>query len=275
MYLEHFGLNEFPFGMTPDTSFVFSTRCHQEALNTVLLALQCGEGFIKVTGEVGTGKTLLCRRLLQALADEWQTAYLPNPSLEPQTLLWALADELGVESSAAPDQYHLLRQLNTTLLSLAKAGRRVVVCIDEAQAMPLQSLEVLRLVSNLETEKRKLLQIVLFGQPELDERLAAPAVRQILQRISFHYRLGVLPRQEVEHYVAHRLRVAGYRGDAVFARPALRLLHRASGGTPRLINILAHKALMAVFGEGRRQVLPRHIRKAAADTEGARRIGWW
>ena len=275
MYLEHFGLNELPFGITPDTSFIFSTRSHQEALNTLLLALECGEGFIKITGEVGTGKTLLCRRLLHALSDDWVTTYLPNPCLEPQTLLLALADELGIEDNGGLDQYHLMRRINMALLNLAKNGKRVALCIDEAQAMPLPTLEVLRLVSNLETEKRKLLQIVLFGQPELDARLATPAVRQILQRITFHYRLDVLGRPELEHYVAHRLRVAGYRGDPVFSSGALRILYRASGGTPRLANILAHKALLVVFGEGRRSVFPKHVRKAAADTEGARRIGWW
>ena len=275
MYLDHFGLSELPFGITPDTSFTVLTRSHQEALNTLLVALNSGEGFIKITGEVGTGKSLLCRRLLQALPENAVSAYLPNPYLAPRTLLLALAEELGVAVDSASDDYHLLKRVNEALLAYAGDERPVVVCIDEAQAMPLETLESLRLLSNLETEKRKLLQIVLFGQPELDRKLAEPSVRQLLQRIAFHYRLGCLGREEVGNYLAHRLRVAGYRGDELFAPRTVRSLHRASRGTPRLLNILAHKSLLAVYGEGRHAVLPRHVRQAAADTEGAAAPGWW
>jgi len=275
LYLDHFGLSELPFGITPDTSFTVLTRSHQEALNTLLVALNSGEGFIKITGEVGTGKSLLCRRLLQALPENAVSAYLPNPYLAPRTLLLALAEELGVAVDSASDDYHLLKCVNEALLAYAGDERPVVVCIDEAQAMPLETLESLRLLSNLETEKRKLLQIVLFGQPELDRKLAEPSVRQLLQRIAFHYRLGSLGREEVGNYLAHRLRVAGYRGDELFAPRAVRSLHRASRGTPRLLNILAHKSLLAVYGEGKHDVLSRHVRQAAADTEGAASPGWW
>ena len=275
MYLDHFGLSELPFGITPDTSFTVLTRSHQEALNTLLVALNSGEGFIKITGEVGTGKSLLCRRLLQALPENAVSAYLPNPYLAPRTLLLALAEELGVAVDSASDDYHLLKCVNEALLAYAGDERPVVVCIDEAQAMPLETLESRRLLSNLETEKRKLLQIVLFGQPELDRKLAEPSVRQLLQRIAFHYRLGCLGREEVGNYLAHRLRVAGYRGDELFAPRTVRSLHRASRGTPRLLNILAHKSLLAVYGEGKHAVLPRHVRQAAADTEGAAAPGWW
>lgn len=275
MYLQHFGLTEFPFGITPDTSFAFSAHSHQEALNTLLVALQCGEGFLKITGEVGTGKTLLCRRLLQSLGDKAVTAYLPNPNLEPQTLLLALAEELRLDGAADLDQYHLLRKINLALLGHARGNRRVVLCIDEAQAMPLPTLEALRLVSNLETEKRKLLQIVLFGQPELDDKLANQSVRQLLQRITFHHRLSGLDRDEVVLYLQHRMRVAGYRGEPMFSAGAVRALRRASRGTPRLINILAHKSLLAAFGEGRQMVKHRHVRGAAKDTEGAGSAGLW
>lgn len=275
MYLKHFGLTELPFGITPDTSFTYSVQYHQEALNTLLLALGQGEGFVKISGEVGTGKTLLCRRLLQTLDDSWVTAYLPNPNLAPDTLFLALAEELGIKDAAGLDQYHLVRRINLALLDYARAKKRVVVCIDEAQAMPLETLEALRLLSNLETEKRKLLQIVLFGQPELDEKLHRPEVRQLLQRIAFHYRLDGLKKTEIGLYVAHRLRVAGYRGEGLFSPAALRALHRSSGGTPRLINILAHKALLSVFGEGRQMAKLRHVRLARKDTEGARRAGWF
>ena len=275
MYLKHFGLVELPFGITPDTAYTYSLQHHQEAINTLLLALGQGEGFVKISGEVGAGKTLLCRRLLQSLDESWVTAYLHNPNLRPETLLQALAEELDLKEIVGLDQYHLLRRLNHALLEFARARKRVVVCIDEAQAMPVETLETLRLLSNLETEKRKLLHIVLFGQPELDEKLGRPEVRQLQQRIAFHYRLGGLKKSEIGHYVAHRLSVAGYRGDGLFSPAALNGLYRASGGTPRLVNILAHKAMLSVFGEGKQTVKWRHVSRARRDTEGARSMGWW
>lgn len=275
VYLEHFGLTELPFGITPDTAYAFTTQSHQEGLNTLLVALAGGEGFIKITGEVGTGKTLLCRRLLQALPQAAVSAYLPNPFVSPRTLMLAIAEELGVAVMPSMDDYYLLQRINHALLETAEAGRSVVLLIDEAQAMPLETLEALRLLSNLETEKRKLLQIVLFGQPELDEKLHQPSVRQLLQRIAFHYRLRGLSREEVALYITHRLRVAGYRSEGLFSSGAVRALYQGSGGTPRLINILAHKALLAVFGEGKQAVKRHHVRQAAKDTEGARALGWW
>ena len=266
MYESHFGLREPPFGITPDTSFAYACNSHQEALNTLLVAARNGEGFMKVTGEVGTGKTLLCRRFLATLDARFVSAYIPNPYLEPRTLMFALADELGVTLPREADQHHLLKELTRALLNFARQGKTVVVCLDEAQAMPQETLEALRLMTNLETEKRKLLQVVLFGQPELDQRLAQTSVRQLRQRITFQYRLSMLKVKEVDHYLSHRLRVAGYRGGQLFVPAAVRSLHRASGGVPRLINIMAHKSLLLAFGEGMQQVLPRHVRSAAADT---------
>ena len=274
LYLNHFGLREAPFGITPDTGFACAVRAHQEALNTLLMALRTGEGFVKISGEVGTGKTLLCRRLMQTLGEGWITAYLPHAGFGPETLMRALAEELCVADPARLDQYHLLREINRALLDFARDDKRVVVLIDEAQAMPLETMEALRLLSNLETEKRKLLHVVLFGQPELDEKLRRPEIRQLLQRIAFHYRLQGLARDEMGDYVTHRLRVAGRRDGELFSRRALDALHRASGGTPRLVNILAHKALMAAFGEGKAIVQARHVRAAQRDTEGAKSIGW-
>ncbi len=275
MYLEHFGLRELPFSITPDTGFTVITRSHQEGLNTLLLAIGSGEGFVKITGEVGTGKTLLCRRLLQALPPSCVSAYLPNPYLAPRTLLLAMAEELNLHVPADCDDYHLLQRVNQLLLHHASTGRRVILCIDEAQAMPLETLESLRLLSNLETEKRKLLQIVLFGQPELDRKLAEPSVRQLRQRIAFHYRLPALDQAEVANYLVHRLRVAGYRGPEVFGSWVVRSLHRASRGTPRVLNVLAHKSLLVAFSEGRHVVSRSDVRRAVADTEGARSPGWW
>ncbi|MCX7193502.1 MAG: AAA family ATPase [Proteobacteria bacterium] len=292
MYKEHFGLLETPFGLTPDTSFFFACSSYQEALNTLLVAARNGEGFIKITGEVGNGKTLLCRKFLATLNGGAQsttpigtqdpaaaavsgqcfiTAYIPNPYLEPRSLLLALADEFRVPMDPVSDQHQLLKGLTQALLDFAGRGQRALVCLDEAQALPMQTLEVLRLLTNLETEKRKLLQVVLFGQPELNAHLAQYSIRQLRQRISFQYELkGLLP-DELERYLRHRLRVAGYAGDTLFEKSAVAKLHRVTGGTPRLVNIVAHKALMLAFGAGRQQVSARQIGAAAADTPEARR----
>ena len=278
MYRAYFGLREPPFGITPDTSFVFACTSHQEALNTLLIAVKSGEGFIKITGEVGTGKTLLCRRFLATLGNSCVSAYIPNPYLDPRSLLLALADELGTPIKKDADQHQLLKSLTLALLGFARQGKRVVICLDEVQTMPLESLEALRLLTNLETEKRKLVQVVLFGQPELDKKLAQPAVRQLRQRITFQYHLGALAKNELDHYLAHRLNVAGYRGNRLFTGPAIRLMHRLSGGIPRLVNILAHKTLLLVYGEGERQVLPRHVHAAAVDTPSVKsglHPVWW
>ena len=293
MYLEHFGLSESPFGLTPDTSFFFACSSYQEALNTLLVAARNGEGFIKIVGEVGNGKTLLCRKFLATLnqgdrtattaigtqdentaertSTRFVTAYIPNPYLEPRSLLLALADEFRVSLDKDADQHQMLKGLTHTLLNYASDGKRVLVCLDEAQAMPLESLEVLRLLTNLETEKRKLMQVVLFGQPELDERLKQNSVRQLRQRISFQYELKGLHDDELDRYLRHRLGVAGYSGETLFDKGAVNVLQRVSGGTPRLVNIIANKALLLAYGEGRQQVLARHIRTAAADTPETKR----
>jgi MSHA biogenesis protein MshM len=274
MYQEHFGLTELPFGITPDTSFAFACVSHQEALNTLLVAVKNGEGFIKITGEVGTGKTLLCRRFLATLDDGYVSAYIPNPYLEPRALLLALADELRIDVPKDADQHQLMKLINTTLLELAGDGKSVVLCLDEVQAMPLDTLEALRLLTNLETEKRKLLQVVLFGQPELDERLAQESVRQLRQRIAFQYRLASLHGEELDYYLEHRLRVAGHRGNRVFGPAAVKTLAKVSGGVPRLVNILAHKSMLLAYGEGVQQVMPHHVRAAAADTPAAPGAGF-
>jgi MSHA biogenesis protein MshM len=272
-YLKHFGLREMPFGITPDTSFFFGYRSVQEALNTLLIAVSNGEGFIKITGEVGTGKTLLCRKFLSTLGPNWVTAYLPNPKLEPRTLLLALAEDLGV--SGADIDHRLEKEFMHRLLHIARQGRRVVLCMDETQAMPLRTLETVRLLTNLETEKRKLLQVVLFGQPELDRKLESESVRQLRQRITFQYTLKPLSRQEVADYVAHRLTIAGYTGPGLFKKAALKAIHTGSRGIPRLMNILAHKALLSVYGEGARLVEGHHVRNAVNDTPTASAAWWW
>lgn len=271
MYLAHFGLGELPFAITPDTDFVYRAQHHQAAMNVVLLALDSGEGFVKVTGEVGTGKTLMCRRLLQSLPDDVVSAYLLNPRLTPCGLLRTIAEELGLPHRRRVDEHGLYSLLEAELIDLAKKGKRVVLCIDEAQALPLESLEALRLLSNLETGKRKLIQTVLFGQSELDGKLALHPLRSLASRISFSARLDGLNLDDFASYLRHRLRIAGWRGADVFSLGARLLLWRASRGVPRVANILAHKTLLLAFGQGRHRVGLRMAWAAVRDEPGAPR----
>lgn len=272
LYLKHFGLNELPFSITPDTSFYFASHSYQEGLNTLLFAILSGEGFIKITGEVGTGKTLLCRKLMSSLDETFKVAYVPNPYLEPQSLLMVLAEELGIALPAEITQHALLNALTHGLLDFARNDIKVVVCLDEVQAMPIETLEALRLLSNLETEKRKLLQVVIFGQPELEEKLNHASIRQLKQRITFDYKLDQLSRDEMQYYLNHRLVVAGYQGSRIFSRNALRLMYLKSRGVPRLVNILAHKALLATYGKGKHQVGLSEVLAAASDTKSIESI---
>ncbi len=269
MYLAHFALQQLPFGLTPNTGFYVGLNGHQQAMDVLQTALGQGEGFIKVTGEVGTGKTLLCRKLLNEAPAHWSLAYIPDPNLDPQQLRWALALELGLKQSANIDQQQLAHLLQRQLLLLAGAGRQVVLLIDEAQALPDETLEALRLMTNLETEQRKLVQVVLFGQPELDRRLALPKFRQLRQRISFSYQLPQLQYAEVAAYLQQRLQTAGSR-EVLFSTPAVWLLSYYSRGIPRLINVLAHKALLLGYGAGLQRAGWRQMMLAALDTEDVR-----
>ena len=273
MYFEFFGLAEAPFSLTPDTAFYYSNPSHQEALNTLLVALQMGEGFIKVTGEVGTGKTLLCRKLLRELAgdERFVSAYIPNPALTPPALRFSLADELGISYHRNMGQHRVMQMINDRLVEERADGRQVVLIIDEAQALPEDCLEAIRLLTNLETEKNKLLQVVLFGQPELDTQLAKPSVRQLRQRITFSYTLAAMDVNAVAGYLSHRLAVAGYQGPRIFDSTITRNIHRICHGVPRLINIVAHKCLLAAYGEGRIEISKKHLQRAVEDTESLHR----
>jgi MSHA biogenesis protein MshM len=279
MYEGHFSLREAPFSITPDTDFFYPHEGAQAALNTLLVALRSGEGFLKIVGEVGCGKTLLCRQLLKTLQGECITAYIPNPDMGPNDLLMALAQELAVALPAPLNRHALLHALQACLLAHNQAGRRVVVCIDEAQAIPLRTVESLRLLSNLETEKRKLLQLVLLGQPELDVKLAHPDIRQLLQRITFSEHLGPMLPARVPVYLAHRLSRAalGPQTDIqVFEPQAALAIARFSRGVPRLVNVLAHKCLMLAYGEDVHRVTVTHVALAAQDTPGvALPLPWW
>ena len=274
MYLEHFGLKEMPFALTPNTAFLYEHTGHREALNVLMVALRGGEGFIKIVGEVGTGKTLLCRTLLDSLGDEFFTAYIPNPLLTPLGLQVAVAEELGLKPPQQIEGHQLIKLIYARLIELNAAGKKVALLLDEAQALAPESLEAVRLLSNLETETSKLLQVVLFGQPELDAVLARSSLRQLKQRISFSYELQPLDRIKLEGFVTYRLAVAGCDRHDLFTPGALDVLYRGSRGIPRLVAILSHKALMAAFGRGDQEIKRRHVRQAVKDTEDAGPSPW-
>jgi MSHA biogenesis protein MshM len=269
MYLYHYGIKELPFTLTPNTSYFFGLPSHKEAIAVLMTALKTGEGFIKVTGEVGTGKTLICRKLLNELPEHFVTAYIPNPYLSPAELRRAVANELNVSLTDHSDQQEFTHRIQQRLIHIHQQNKGVVLLIDEAQALPMESIEALRLMTNLETESRKLLQVVLFGQPELDEKLALPELRQLKQRITFSYTLRLMDADQVYQYVRHRMSVAGYRGPELFSRRCCEMLFKASKGTPRIVNVLCHKSLMLAYGEGKQVVEKRHVELAIKDTEAA------
>ncbi len=268
MYETFYGFREKPFSLTPDTDFFYRYRSHQEALNVLMVALRNGEGFVRVTGEVGTGKTLLCRQFLNLIQDDCATAYLPNPLLSPRELYQAIAHDLDLDVPADASIHLLLQKIFEELVRLRKLKRPLVVLIDEAQVMSRGSLEALRLLSNLETEKEKLLHIFFFAQPEFEQRLQDDNLRQLLQRITFSHVLTPLDHRELAVYLDHRIRIAGWQGTTLFTAGAVRLLHKASGGIPRLVNLLAHKALLDAYGKGKRQIERKAVQVAIKDTPG-------
>jgi type II secretory pathway predicted ATPase ExeA len=267
LYLEHFGLNEPPFRITPHTDFFFEGAERGATLEALAYAVLHDEGIVKVSGEVGSGKTMLCRMLMERLPAEVATIYLATPSFAREEILQAIADDLELKLSER--RTVALRELQEHLINLYGAGRRVVILIDEAHVMPEDTLEQVRLLSNLESSRHKLLQIVLFGQPELDATLAKPSLRQLRDRITHGFRMRPLPAPEVVKYLDFRMRAAGYRGPQVFAPRAARLLASASDGLTRRINILADKALLAAFSETSHAVTERHVKAAIADSEFA------
>jgi len=265
MYEKYYGLSEKPFSLTPDTEFFYQSVTHREALEVLQVAIHAGDGFIKVTGEVGTGKTLLCRKLLDSLEAGFDTIYIPNPYMNSGEMLDAVLFELGVgEEKTREDS---LTRINHCLIENARKGRGTVILLDEAQAMTDECLEAIRLLSNLETGKQKLVQIVLFGQPELDARLASDSIRQLRQRIMHHYQLRPLNRESIASYLQHRINSAGYRGPDLFDHAAQNRLFKFSQGIPRVINVLCNKALMLSYASGDFYVNSKHIEAAAADSQ--------
>lgn len=270
MYLSHFKLDSYPFRLTPDTDFFADIPVHQDALSFISACLETEEGFVKVTGEVGTGKTLLCRQLLKSLSGEsYVTAYLPNPFLAPGDIYRVIMEDLGIQLPENNNTETLLKKLTHHLLEWAKDGKHVVIVVDEAQVLQNDGLEALRLLSNIETEKEKLVQIVLFGQPELDTMLATHELRQLAQRIAFSFQLTPLTPDEVQFYIGQRLAAAGYRGMPLFNEKAISLIHKATNGIPRLINVLCHKCLLASFSQNEWGVSNASLKRALDDCEWA------
>ena len=266
MYLNHFGLDEPPFRITPHTDFFFAGANRGATLEALLYAITHDEGIVKVSGEVGSGKTMLCRVLAERLPAHVDTILLANPSLGREEILYAIFDELDMDVGDER-QPLLLRMLQEHLIKLYGEGRRVVVLIDEAHAMPQETLEQIRLLSNLETSHSKLLQIVLFGQPELDAHLSMPDMRPLKERITHSFRLEPLLRSDVEAYLDFRMRAAGYRGPNVFTPEAVRRIVRASEGLTRRVNILADKSLLAAFADNQHGITARHVERAIRDSE--------
>ncbi|MBL8429835.1 MAG: AAA family ATPase [Dechloromonas sp.] len=264
LYLDHFGLREPPFRITPHTDYFFTGANRGPTLDALIYAITQDEGIVKVTGEVGSGKTMLCRMLLERLPENVETLYMANPSLSRHEILGAIADELGIPAEGKAT-HSLTRALQEALIERYAKGKRVVLLIDEAHAMPAESLEEIRLLSNLEAKAAKLLQIALFAQPELDERLAATDMRQLRERITQHFNLTPLKQDDVAAYIEFRLRAAGYRGPNPFTADAVTMIAKASEGLSRRINILADKALLAAYSRGIHEVGGNEVKVAEQD----------
>ena len=267
MYYSHFGLKEPPFKITPNTEVFFTGGNRGAVLDALIYAITSGEGIVKVVGEVGSGKTMLCRMLQTILPDKIESIFLANPSVAPEDVLHAIAFELQLKLPKNADRLKVMQVLQTHLLARHAAGKQVVIFVEEAQGMPLATLEEIRLLSNLETKHDKLLQIVLFGQPELDENLNQTNIRQLRERITHSFNLAPLQVKEIGEYLMFRLRAAGYFGPPMFTHAAIKKLANAADGLVRRVNILADKALLAAFAENVYQVTPKHVQAAIADSE--------
>jgi MSHA biogenesis protein MshM len=267
MYYAHFGLKEPPFKITPNTEYFYNGSNRGAVLDALMYAITSGEGIVKVVGEVGSGKTMLCRMLQNMLPEHVECVYLANPSVAPEDILHAIAFELGVKLPKNADKLKVMQVLQSYLLARHEAGKQVVIFVEEAQGMPLATLEEIRLLSNLETKHHKLLQMVLFGQPELDINLNQTQIRQLRERITHSFNLTPLRPKEVGEYLIFRLRAAGYFGPHLFSDKSITQIANAAEGLIRRVNILADKALLAAFADNVYQVSPKHVKAAVADSE--------
>lgn len=267
MYNGFFGFRESPFSMTPDPQFIYFSKKHLEAFASLIYGIEQRKGFLEISGEIGAGKTTLCRALIDQLKGRAKTSYIFNSDLSDTQLLSAIIEDFGVQAKK-PTKKSCFDALNRFLLEELRSGGNVVLIIDEAQNLKRRSLEQIRLLSNLETEKEKLLQIVLVGQPELRENLRDRTLIQLKQRISIRYHLTALDRDETEQYVRHRLQVAGFDGRFPFLPEAMDVAYAYSGGIPRLINVLCDKALLAAFVREMRQIGKDLMEHARDEIEG-------
>ena len=267
MYYAHFGLKEPPFKITPNTEVFYTGGKRGAVLDALIYAILNGEGIVKVVGEVGSGKTMLCRMLQTMLPEKIESIYLANPSVAPEDILHAIAFELQLKLPKNADRLKVMQVLQSHLLERHTAGKQVVIFVEEAQGMPLATLEEIRLLSNLETKHDKLLQIVLFGQPELDENLNQTQIRQLRERITHSFNLAPLEPKEIGEYLIFRLRAAGYFGPHLFTKSAVKAIASSAQGLVRRVNILADKALLAAFAENLYQVTPKQVRAAIKDSE--------
>ncbi|NOQ88791.1 MAG: AAA family ATPase [Gammaproteobacteria bacterium] len=273
MYQEHFGLNRPPFKITPDTSLFFEGNQRGAALDALLYAIHSGEGIIKIVGEVGSGKTMLCRMLEVRLSDDVDVIYIANPSLSPDNILHVIAHELHLEVNNEMSKVDVMQRIQAHLLKKHASNRQVVLFVEEAQSMPIETLEEIRLLSNLETDQHKLLQMVLFGQPELDEKLSQPHIRQLKERITHSFNLSPFPPDDTLRYLNFRMRAVGYKGPDVFNKKTAGVVKKYSAGLTRRINILADKSMLAAFSEGSHTVTSSHVKSAAQDSEFKNGIG--
>lgn len=271
MYYEYYGFNQPPFRITPDTSLFYPGGDRGAILDALLYAILNGEGIVKVVGEVGSGKTMLCRMLEKELPSWVEVVYLVNPSIAPENTLHAIAFELKLGIRPDTTRFEVMNELQQYLLKRHSENRQVVVFVEEAQAMPSATLEEIRLLSNLETRQSKLLQIVLFGQPELDEKISRPEIRQLKERITYSFELTPFKTDDIREYINTRVRACGYRAGELFDRAAVSRIERCSKGLLRRINILADKSLLAAFAENSRRVKAKHARMAIRDSEFAPR----
>ena len=267
MYYNHFGLNQAPFKITPNTEFFFSGGNRGPIMEALIYAITHGEGIIKVTGEVGSGKTMLCHMLPTRLPAHIETVYIANPSVSPEEILHAIAFELQLDVGRNAPRLQVMQALHDFLLKRFGEGKRVVVFVEESQSMPLATLEEIRLLSNLETKNDKLLQIMLFGQPELDDNLRQPNIRQLRERITHSFRLEPLASGEIREYLMFRMRAAGYRGPDLFSASVVKHIARTSMGLTRRVNLIADKALLAAFSENTHTLRSKHIDAAVRDSE--------
>ncbi len=275
MYLDYFGLDKNPFRITPDVGLFYQGKDRGAILQMLCFAIQQGEGIMKVVGEVGTGKTMLCRMLPDAINDDIDWIYLAHPNLTPDQIVHAIAFEMEIETEQDEDKLSVMRKLQDFLLEKYHKNRKVVLLVEEAQAMPIETLEEIRLISNLETAEQKLMQIILFGQPELDENLSKPKIRQLRERITHSVELLPFNSDDVQEYLNFRLRACGYTGPDLFSASIAKKIAKSTGGLIRRVNIIADKIMIIACSQNRHNFKNEDVNEALKDSEFCKSKKTW